>query len=321
MLEALGLGIDLGPKDIAVRGNFSTVRYDGDMPVVVDRRAGRIPTEENRRIIEKLSGKLDSIDGVKVSLYSGLEHRFVVVFTFPEVLAEGSDNIPDTDPQKEGVAPIIPAGENKLSAKTAKILNRFVEEASKILKDEQLANYPLLRGISVYPNLVSYQQAYGLKAACIATYPMYKGVSRLVGMDVLDVDENSIKSEIRTLTDNFVKYDFFFIHVKKTDSYGEDGNFDGKAGIIEEFDSLVPEILNLDPDVFAVTGDHSTPSTMKSHSWHPVPLMINSEYHRSFNPGGFYERKCAKGDLGIIKSVDIMPLLLAHAQRLAKYGA
>lgn len=321
VLEALGLGIEIGPNDLAIRGNFSTVKYEGDTPIVTDRRAGRIPTEENKRIVEKLSDEIKKIDGVKVTIYSGLEHRFVVVLTFSERLKEGSDLISDTDPQKEGVSPIIPKGENKDSQKVAEVVKKFVDMSAEMLKDETSANYPLLRGISIYPHLSSYEEAYGLKASCIATYPMYKGVAKLVGMDVLEVSENSIASEIETLKKEFDNYDFFYLHVKKTDSYGEDGNFDAKAGIIEEFDKLMPEILKLDPDVFVVTGDHSTPATMKAHSWHPVPILINSKYYRGTKLKGFYESECNKGDLGIIKSIEIMPLLLAHSGRLAKYGA
>ncbi|MGH7884385.1 MAG: 2,3-bisphosphoglycerate-independent phosphoglycerate mutase, partial [Thermodesulfobacteriota bacterium] len=222
VLEALGLGIKMGPRDIAIRGNFATVKYEGNNPIITDRRAGRIPTEENIRIINMLSENISDIEGVHVTLYSGLEHRFVVIFTFPEILKENSGLIHDTDPQKEGVAPIVPRGENDESEKVADIINKFVIRSSEILKDETSANYPLLRGISVYPHLSTYEQVYGLKAGCIATYPMYKGVSKLVGMDVLEVRENSIKSEIETLKKNFGIYDFFYIHIKKTDSYGED---------------------------------------------------------------------------------------------------
>lgn len=321
VLEALGLGIELGPNDLAIRGNFATVKYGDDTPIVTDRRAGRIATEENERIIGKLSDQINEIDGVKVTLYSGLEHRFVVILTFPERLKEGSDLISDTDPQKVGESPIITKGENKDSQKVAEIIKKFVDKTGEILRDEVNANYTLLRGISIYPHLASYDEAYGLRASCIATYPMYKGVAKLVGMDVLDVSENSIASEIDTLKNEFDNYDFFYIHVKKTDSYGEDGNFEAKAGVIEEFDKLVPEILKLDPDVFVVTGDHSTPSTMKAHSWHPVPILINSKYYRGTKLKGFYESECNKGDLGIIKAIEIMPLLLAHSGRLAKYGA
>ncbi|MGH7892422.1 MAG: 2,3-bisphosphoglycerate-independent phosphoglycerate mutase, partial [Thermodesulfobacteriota bacterium] len=158
-------------------------------------------------------------------------------------------------------------------------------------------------------------------AACIATYPMYRGVAKLVGMDVLEVEDMTIKSEIETLKRDFDKYDFFYLHVKKTDSYGEDGNFDAKAKVIEEFDSLVPEITALKPDVIIVTGDHSTPATMKSHSWHPVPILISSKYARGGGAEGFGESECSRGELGTFRAVDLMTLILAHAGRLQKYGA
>jgi len=173
----------------------------------------------------------------------------------------------------------------------------------------------------VRPNLPTFDEAYGLRAGCIAAYPMYRGVSKLLGMDVLEVSGDSIGDEIQTLSRNFEDYDFFYLHVKKTDSYGEDGNFGAKAAVIEEFDSLLPEIIELGVDVLAVTGDHSTPSAMKSHSWHPVPLMISSKYCRGRGLAGFSESSCLSGDLGIIKATEIMPLLLAHAGRLRKFGA
>ena len=321
VLEALGLGIDIGPNDLAIRGNFATVEYKDGNPVVSDRRAGRIPTEENKRIIEKLSSNIDSIDGVKASFYPGMEHRFVLKLSFPQQIQEGGDQINDTDPQETGKLPLLASGENEQSQKVADVLNKFVESITEVIKDEEKANFTLLRGISVYPHLSSYEEAYGLKAACIATYPMYRGVAKLVGMDVLEVENNTIASEVETLKREFEKYDFIYFHVKKTDSYGEDGNFDSKAGVIEEFDALVPEIISLNPDVFVVTGDHSTPSTMMAHSWHPVPIMINSAYPRLGSGSGFGEDACNKGTLGIIKSIEIMPLLLAHADRLKKFGA
>lgn len=321
VLEALGLGIDLGPNDLAIRGNFATVEYRDGNPVVTDRRAGRIPTEENKRIIEKLSSKIDSIEGVKASFYPGMEHRFVLKLTFPERIPTGGDLINDTDPQETDKSPLIASGENKESEKVAVILNKFITKIAGVIKDEERANYTLLRGISVYPHLDSYEEAYGLKAGCIATYPMYRGVAKLVGMDVLEVKDNSIASEVETLKREIDNYDFIYFHVKKTDSYGEDGNFDAKAGVIEEFDALVPEIMSLKPDVFVVTGDHSTPSTMMAHSWHPVPIMISSAYPRLGKGSGFGEDTCNTGSLGIIKAIEIMPLLLAHADRLKKYGA
>jgi len=321
VLEALGLGVELGPNDLAIRGNFATVDYKDGVPIVKDRRAGRIPTEENKRIIQKLSDNIDKIDGVKAGFYAGMEHRFVLKLTFPGRIPEGGDMINDTDPQETGKEPLKPMGENKSSQKVAKVLDKCINEIAKVIKDEEKANYVLLRGISVYPHLDSYEEAYGLRAGCIATYPMYRGVSKLVGMEVLEVKDNSIASEVETLKREIKNYNFIFMHIKKTDSYGEDGDFEAKAGVIEEFDSLVPEIIDLNPDVFVVTGDHSTPSTMKMHSWHPVPILIRSKYPRLSDINGFGETECNKGSLGIIRSTEIMPLLLAHSDRLKKYGA
>ena len=321
VLEALGLGVELGPSDVAVRGNFATVRYEGDVPVVTDRRAGRLKTEENRRVISKISSAVEEIAGVKVSFYPGLEHRFVVVLSFPDQFSESDAFVCDTDPQSEGAAPVRPRGKNSGSRKTAEIAGELIDRACEAIRDEPVANYMLLRGFSVRPDLLTFNEAYGLRAGCVAAYPMYRGVSKLLGMDVLEVSGDSIGDEIHALSLNFENYDFFYMHVKKTDSYGEDGNFRAKAGVIEEFDSLLPEITGLGVDVLAVTGDHSTPAAMKSHSWHPVPLMISSKYCRGQGVSGFSESSCLSGDLGIIKATEIMPLLLAHAGRLRKFGA
>ena len=321
VLEALGLGVELGPSDVAVRGNFATVRYEGDVPVVTDRRAGRLKTEENRRLISRISSAVEEIAGVKVSFYPGLEHRFVVVLSFPDRLSESDALVCDTDPQAEGATPIRPWGKNNGSQKTAEIAGELIDRACEVIRDEPVANYMLLRGFSVRPDLLTFDRAYGLQAGCVAAYPMYRGVSKLLGMDVLEVSGDSIGDEIRALSANFGDYDFFYMHVKKTDSYGEDGNFGAKVGVIEEFDLLLPEITELGVDVLAVTGDHSTPSAMKAHSWHPVPLMISSEYCRCRGVEDFSESSCLSGDLGIIKATEIMPLLLAHAGRLRKFGA
>ena len=321
VLEALGLGVELGPSDVAVRGNFATVRYEGDVPVVTDRRAGRLKTEENRRVISRISSAVEEIAGVKVSFYPGLEHRFVVVLSFSDRFSESDALVCDTDPQAEGATPIRPWGKNKGSQKTAEIAGELIDRACEVIRDEPVANYMLLRGFSVRPDLPTFDRAYGLRAGCVAAYPMYRGVSRLLGMDVLEVSGDSIGDEIQALSLNFKDYDFFYMHVKKTDSYGEDGDFHAKAGVIEEFDSLLPEITGLGVDVLAVTGDHSTPSAMKAHSWHPVPLMISSKYCRGQGVSGFSESSCLSGDLGIIKATEIMPLLLAHAGRLRKFGA
>ncbi|MEX0998710.1 MAG: 2,3-bisphosphoglycerate-independent phosphoglycerate mutase [Thermodesulfobacteriota bacterium] len=321
VLEALGLGLYLTPNDLAIRGNFATVKYEGDTPIITDRRAGRIPTQENIRIVSRITEKIKEIDGVKVNMTSGMEHRSAIVFSFPEPIGEGGDSIHDTDPQLEGKSPIIATGNNPEAEKVAKVIAKFVDQVAEIIRDEERANYLLLRGIATHPNLASYSEAYGLNAACIATYPMYRGVAKLVGMEVLEVEDYSIKAEIDTLKRDFDKHDFFYFHVKKTDSYGEDGNFQGKVGVIEEFDSFVPDILELNPDVIVVTGDHSTPASMKAHSWHPVPILINAKNVRAEGAQGFGESDCLKGELGTFRAADLMTLVLAHAGRLQKYGA
>ncbi len=321
VLEALGLGLVVGPNDIAIRGNFATVKYEGDTPIVTDRRAGRIPTQENIRIVRRITEKIKEIDGVKVNVTSGMEHRVAVILTFPGPVPKGGDDIDDTDPQLEGKSPVRPQGNNPEAKKVAAVVAKFVDEVAKVIRDEERANYMLLRGFAVHPNLTPYSEAYGLDAACIATYPMYRGVAKLVGMEVLEVEDMTIKSEVETLKRDFDKHDFFFLHVKKTDSYGEDGNFGAKAGVIEEFDSLVPEIMALKPDVLVVTGDHSTPARMKAHSWHPVPILISSKYTQGGGEGGFGEGACRAGELGTFRAADLMTLVLAHSGRLQKYGA
>jgi 2,3-bisphosphoglycerate-independent phosphoglycerate mutase len=321
VLEALGLGMELSPNDVAIRGNFATVKYEGDNRIIVDRRAGRIPTEENKRITAKIREKIKTIDGVKVSIASGMEHRFALVLTFPEPLPVGADDIPDTDPQVEGKTPLRPTPRRKEAEPVVHVIEKFINQATQVIRDEPMANYVLLRGFSVYPNLSPFSEAYGLRAAAVAAYPMYRGVAKLVGMEVLEVADTSIKSEVETLKRHFKEFDFFYFHIKKTDSYGEDGNFDAKMRVIEEFDSFVPEILSLKPDVLVVTGDHSTPAVMKSHSWHPVPFLLSSSYTRGGGSSGFSEKECLKGELGIFRATDAMSLILSHAKRLRKFGA
>ncbi|MGQ0793668.1 MAG: 2,3-bisphosphoglycerate-independent phosphoglycerate mutase [Deltaproteobacteria bacterium] len=321
VLEAIGIGIEVGASDIAIRGNFATVSYAGASPIVTDRRAGRISTEENQRITAKIRENLGEIGGARVSVTSGLEHRIVILLSFPNPLPAGADDIPDTDPQREGKSPRTAAANKPQALPVAEAVNKTVSRIAEIIRDEPKANYILLRGVSQYPNLAGFKEVYGLRAAAIATYPMYRGVAKLVGMDALEVRDNSIESEIETLARHFDEYDFFYLHVKKTDSYGEDGNFEGKARVIEQFDELLPRILNLKPDVLAITGDHSTPAIMKSHSWHPVPIVIASPYACGGWSEGFSERECLKGELGRIRAVEIMPLMLAHAGRLQKFGA
>ncbi len=321
ILEALGLGLEVRHTDIAIRGNYATVEYVNDRPIVKDRRAGRIPTEENRRITKKLQESLREIDGVQVIIAPGMEHRVAIVLRFPEELPEGSDEINDTDPQEVGKEPLKPVGRNPNAERVARVVEKFVEKVSQLLKEEPKANYLLLRGFAQKPRIPTMEERFGVKPCCIAVYPMYKGLASLVGMDIIKFEGNTIQGEINTLKKVWSDYDFFFVHIKKTDSYGEDGNWEGKVSVIEDFDRHLPQFLELKPDVLAITGDHSTPSKLKGHSWHPVPLLINSPYVLGGTSERFTERECLKGELGILPAQKIMNLLLANALRLKKFGA
>ena len=269
ILEALGIGIDVQDDDIAVRGNFAT-QENG---IITDRRAGRITTEKNREIISLLDKKINWIEDVKVNLFSGVEHRFVVLLSGSGL----NDQVTDADPEVTGVPILYSKAKSPLAERTSNILNKFILRIMEELKNQKPANTCLLRGVARYPNIPSMKELFKLKTACIATYPMYKGLSRLVGMDILDTGR-SIKDQIDTLERHYNEYDFFFIHIKKTDSYGEDGDFGKKVKIIEEFDKNLKKFIKLNPSTLVVTGDHSTPSIMKSHSWHPNPFLIKSQY-------------------------------------------
>ena len=316
VLEALGLGVEVRRTDIALRCNYATIK-DG---LITDRRAGRIPTDQSRKLTERLSAELSGIDNVELIFAAGMEHRFAVVMRFPEPLSLEAAMIRDTDPQKEGMAPLKAVPLTKEAERVAKIADMFIESAHKILENEGKANYVLTRGFSGMPHLPSFQDAFGLNALAIATYPMYRGLARIVGMET-PVLEGSVQDEILFLKQNYLDYDFFFLHIKKVDSYGEDGDSRGKAARIEEFDSLLPQLLSLNPDVLIITGDHSTPAIMKGHSWHPVPVLISSPYVLGGLCASFSERECANGELGIFHAVNILPLALANAGRLKKFGA
>ncbi len=316
VLEALGLGVELTDRDIAIRANYSTLR-DG---IIIDRRAGRIPTEESAGITAYLQANIKDINGVKVLFTPGMEHRFSIVLRFPERLPEGSDAIPDTDPQKEGKPPIAVRASSSEALKVAEVIKVLLDRITSLIGSRERANFVLLRGISRVPSIPSFGELYGLRSLCIATYPMYRGLAKLLGMEVLEV-RGDISEEIEALKGHYDKYDFFFVHIKKVDSYGEDGNFEAKVKKIEEFDGILPEILALRPDVLVITGDHSTPSLLKSHSWHPVPVLINSPYVLGGLTSGFSERECARGELGIFQTVHLMGLVLANALKLKKFGA
>uniref|UniRef100_A0A832I929 Probable 2,3-bisphosphoglycerate-independent phosphoglycerate mutase n=1 Tax=Pseudothermotoga hypogea TaxID=57487 RepID=A0A832I929_9THEM len=312
ILEALGSDVDVGEKDVVARANFATIQNN----IVLDRRAGRPSTEESSKVVEKLSKAIQSIEDVKVSFYAGKEHRFVVKLTGEDL----DDRLSDADPQKEGKPFVYTQALAPEAERTARIVNKLLDEIKRVLSDEPKMNCALMRGFSKYPNLPQFPAVYKLKAAAIATYPMYRGIARLVGMEIVQTGD-TIKEEFETVKRAWNDYDFFYVHVKKTDSYGEDGNFEAKVHVIEEVDEALPILLDLQPDVLIVTGDHSTPTALKAHSWHPVPLMIHSKYTRKGLSKAFDEFECARGTLGTIYAVDVMGLALAHALRLEKFGA
>jgi 2,3-bisphosphoglycerate-independent phosphoglycerate mutase len=311
-LEALGVDFELGPEDVAARGNFCSVDSAG---VLTDRRAGRIPTEESRKLINLL--RTIHIDGVEFFIEPVKEHRFAFIMRGPGL----GDALSETDPQKIGVVPLPVNATQPVAEKTAQLVNSFVEQASKLLAGKHPANMILLRGFAKLPAMPQYTETFGLHAAAIAIHGMYRGVARLVGMQVLDVGGDTLADEFATLEKYWNEFDFFYLHVKKTDTCGENGDFDGKVHAIEEVDALMPRLLALDPDVIIVTGDHSSPAVLKSHSWHPVPLLLSAKYVRADGIAEFGERACARGSLGIIPAKDVMPIALANAQRIAKYGA
>jgi 2,3-bisphosphoglycerate-independent phosphoglycerate mutase len=312
ILEALGSGVEVGRNDLVARGNFATIRGG----LVVDRRAGRIPTEENVRICDFLNAHLPKRDGVEVRVFPGKEHRFVARFT-----AEGlADALSDADPQKEGkpsvtTAPLVPE-----AAKTSAIVNRFLDDVASVLAGEAKANAALLRGFSKFPSIPTMRELFKVRPAAIANYPMYKGLAKLLGMEVMDVGSETADL-FDALEKNWAEHDFFYIHYKKTDSAGEDGKFAAKVAAIEALDPFIPRLLALNPDVLVVTSDHSTPALLKGHSWHPNPFVLASPTAGTDDVQGFTERACAKGILGRFRSISAMPLMLAHALKLKKYGA
>ncbi len=316
ILEALGLGLEVRKTDVAIRCNYATYK-DG---IIIDRRAGRIPTEQSRVLSERLQKEIRKIDDAEIIIAPGMEHRFAVLIRFPYDIETEAASIPDTDPQKEGKPPLAPVPLSKSAEAIAKIADKFINMAHEILKEEEKANFILTRGYATLPPIPTFEDAFGLKAIAIATYPMYRGLARLVGMETPKV-EGTVEDQIDFLKQKYSDYDFFFLHVKKIDSYGEDGNYSEKAKRIEEFDKLLPQILEIKPDVIVITGDHSTPALIKSHSWHPVPLLIKSPYVLGGLCNSFSERECIKGELGILPAINIMPLVLANSLRLKKFGA
>ena len=311
VLEALGIDFDLGPDDVAIRGNFCTV---DDAGRITDRRAGRIASEIGAALCEKLD-RID-IPGVEVFVRHVREYRLVIVFRAPGL----GGQVDDTDPQRTGVPPLDPKPRDEASRRTAEICRQFIDRAREILKDDAPANLLTLRGIARRPPIPSFEEVYGTRPAAIAVYPMYRGLARLVGMDVLDAG-STLDDQMDCLQRHWADYDFFFVHYKYTDSTGEDGNFDAKVQRIEELDAAIPRMTELKPDVLIVTGDHSTPAKMKSHSGHPVPTLLVSDLCRFDGSASFGESVCRTGELGHFEARFLMLQALAHAGRLEKYGA
>jgi 2,3-bisphosphoglycerate-independent phosphoglycerate mutase len=310
-LEATGIGFELTGSDVAIRANFCTLDAAGN---ITDRRAGRISSEASAPLAIRL--RQVKIPGIEVFVEPVKEHRFVVVLRGPGL---GGD-VHDTDPQATGVPPLAPRAANSSSQRTAEVAAEFVVQARKLLADQKQANGLTLRGFSAKPALPTYEEVYGLKAAAIAVYPMYKGLARLVGMQIVGTAQ-TLNEQIDVLVEHWSKFDFFFLHFKYTDSTGEDGAFDAKVKRIEELDAVIPRVTALQPDVLIVTGDHSTPSLLKSHSWHPVPTVLVSKVCRADRCTSFGENEALQGGLGQFEAKYLMPLALANAGRLGKYGA
>ncbi|MBB74747.1 MAG: phosphoglycerate mutase [Planctomycetaceae bacterium] len=313
-LEATGIGFELQPGDVAIRCNFCTLDDDGN---IADRRAGRIATDQSVPLVHRL--REISIAGLETFVEPVKEHRFVVVFRGPDL---GGD-VRDTDPQETGVPPLDPQAvdpNDAASCRTAELAGEFLRQARQLLSAEPQANFHTMRGFAVKPNLPSYDEVYGLRAAAIAVYPMYKGLARLVGMEIVGQSQ-SLDEQITTLENSWNDFDFFFVHFKYTDSTGEDGDYSGKVARIEELDKSIPRIMALNPTVMIVTGDHSTPCFLRAHSWHPVPTLLVSDCCRPDPAQTFSETASISGGLGQFEARHLMTLALANADRLGKYGA
>ena len=313
VIEAFGVGLPVGEHDVAARGNCCTVDSAG---LITDRRAARISTEAAEPLVAQLSAA--RVSGVEVELRHVKEYRFAVVMRGADLAAD----IADTDPQISGVEPHAARARTPGSERAASLYNQWIAAARPILGAEPAANMFTLRGFSGDPRLPKFFETYKLRAACAAMYPMYRGVASLVGMHVQSVADATPAAALAAVRSAWATHDFIFVHIKPTDSYGEDGDFAGKQKAIEGVDAMLAGLLDLKPDVLLVTGDHSTPARMKSHSWHPVPLLLWAPAtHRPDRSTRFGERDCEGGGLGMLPATDVMPLAMAHAQRLAKYGA
>lgn len=313
VLEAIGAGIELKPGDVAARANFCTLDTDG---IVTDRRAGRIPSEQSAPLVERLAERISSIEDVEIVWKAGKQHRFVIVLRGPGLAGDVSD----ADPHKEGHPISEVEAHSPDSEKAARIVNSLITRMREVLADQPVANAALMRGLSSRPSWPGYADRFGLRAAAIAAYPMYRGVAQLAGMQVVPVGDTPADAFAK-VAELWNEFDYFFIHVKATDMAGEDGDFRAKAAAVETVDAALPELLGLEPDVLCVTGDHSTPVPMAGHSWHPVPVMVRGRVCGADQSPRFHEKFARAGSLGDVQSCDLIALLLANAGRLDKYGA
>ena len=311
MLEALGIDFELKAGDVAARGNFCTIDGSG---LITDRRAGRLSTQRCSELCRLLDGM--NIEGVAILVSPVREHRFVAVFRGEGFLSA----LGDSDPQREGVSPRDVIAHSPRAEKAASIANEFIARARSTLADRYPSNMVLLRGFAHYPDFPKMSEVFSLKPAAIAPYPMYRGLAKVVGMEVLSTG-TTVEEQLSTLAEHYNSYDFFFLHVKETDIAGEDGDFARKVMVIEEVDRALPRLIDLDPDVIIVTADHSTPAVLKGHSWHPVPFLLCSKLCRPDGVVKFSERDCISGALGRFPATDVMPLALANALKLKKFGA
>lgn len=313
VLSALGIEFDLTDRDVAARLNFCTVDAKG---IVTDRRAGRIGDDENRRVLDIIRSKLNAPGGMEVLFETVAEHRALMVLRGDNL----DDDIGETDPQTTGAPPLSPARPPHETSTTARIVEDIVNQVREILSAEPKANMILARGFAKFPRWATFRERFLLNPAAVAGYPMYRGVARLVGIPVAAAPTTAAdvcKETARALSD----HTFVFAHFKYTDKTGEDGDLSGKIERIEEMDAALPLLLENEPDVLVITGDHSTPPLLKGHSWHPVPLLVKGPYLRGGDGSRFDEITCRSGQIGTILAKEIIPLAMAHAGKLEKFGA
>jgi len=311
VLEALGIDFDLQPEDVAARGNFCTLDQQGR---IIDRRAGRIATEQTAALCDEL--RTIELSGAQLFVEPVREHRFVVVLRGDGL----SDQLAETDPQREGVPPLEAKALSPEGEATAELVREFVSAARKRLEGRQPANGLMLRGFAKQPQMPCFPEVFSLRAGAIAAYPMYRGLAKLAGMTVLETG-STFEEEIATLQAHWDAFDFLFLHYKAADAAGEDGDFERKMAALEAFDKSLPALQELGADVLMIAGDHSTPALVAGHSWHPVPFLLSSKLSRADDCDAFNERACLRGGFGTFPAVEVMPLAMAHAGRFAKYGA